>query len=101
MSKTRRQRAIEHPGKPKRGVRDPNRIPNPAAQAMGKLGGLAPHKSRGLQAASPELRKEIQARGVKAAIKARKLKKEERLAQTEKVEEVEPEVEESISEEVI
>ncbi len=80
MSKTRRQRALEHPGKPKRGVRDPNRIPNPAAQSLGKLGGDAPHKLRGLQAADPILRKQVQAKGAKAAKAARELKKREILA---------------------
>lgn len=84
MSKTRRQRATEHPGKPKRGVRDPNRVKHPGAVAMGKLGGSAPHKLRGLQAASPELRKEVQARGAKAAVEARKRRK---LIQEESVEE--------------
>lgn len=85
MSKTRRQQALEHPNKPKRGVRDPNRVvkdKHSGAVAMGKLGGSAPHKLRGLQAASPELRKEIQARGVKAAIESRRLRKEEKLAKS-------------------
>ncbi len=58
MSKTRRQRALDHPGKPKKGVRDPRRK-NRAAATLGKLGGLAPHKLRGLQAASSDTRKQV------------------------------------------
>lgn len=60
MAKTRRQRSIDHPDKPKKGVRDLSRRvegvhydKNPAAVALGRMGGNAPHKKRGLQAASP------------------------------------------------
>ncbi len=58
MSKTRRQRAQEHPGLPKKGVRDPSRK-NKAAVALGRKGGKAPHIVRGMQALSPEERKAV------------------------------------------
>lgn len=73
MSKTRRQRALEYPGRPKPGVRDPNRkAKSPAAVEMGRLGGEAPHKTRGLQTLTAEQRHEIG----KRAAKTRKLNKE-------------------------
>lgn len=74
MSKTRRQRSLEHPNLPKPGVRDPRRIPkNPAAVALGKLGGAAPHFIRGLQGSSEEEVKRISALGVEARRRKREL----------------------------
>lgn len=72
MSKTRRQRALEHPGLPKPGVRDPRRIKNMAAVVMGQAGGLAPHKSRGVQSLPKAARQAI----AKRAAETRRLNKE-------------------------
>ena len=82
MSKTRRQRADEHPHLPKKGVRDPARKPkakNPAAVALGKLGGRAPHIIRGLAAMSPEKRASTIRKGQEMAVLLRKTKKEQNL----------------------
>jgi len=78
MSKTRRQRAIEHPDKPKRGVRDPRRAKFKltkdgkikAAVELGRLGGKAPHKTRGrgtgLEKMDPDKLRETVMKGVEA-----------------------------------
>ncbi len=70
MAKTRRQRALEHPDMPKKGVRDKRRIAKPeeseAARLMGRIGGNADHASRGLETASELTKFEVSMAGVKA-----------------------------------
>ncbi len=76
MSKTRRQRALEHPDLPKPGVRDWRRVKNPAAVELGRLGGSAPHVSRGLQSAPEAEVKRVSALGVEARRRKREQVKE-------------------------
>ncbi len=75
MAKTRRQRAAEHPGMPKKGVRDPRRRPQgpaltdeqrAAATVFARIGGKAPHETRGLETASDEDRQKVAMAGVAA-----------------------------------
>lgn len=69
MAKTRRQRRLEHPDMPKKGVRDKARLPlemRLAASVMGRMGGNADHKSRGLETASKEKKQMVSLAGVLA-----------------------------------
>ncbi len=84
MAKTRRQRALEHPDMPKKGVRDKSRIPTEkteeqkaAAAVMGRMGGKADHGSRGLQTAGERTKRKVAMAGVKAKQKLRKQKEKE------------------------
>jgi len=94
MAKTRRQRALEHPGMPKKGVRDQRRVvkekspedieaAKQAAQVMGRIGGAAEHVTRGLETATKEKRREVAMAGVKARRELGLLPKE-KLAKKEK-----------------
>ncbi len=67
MSKTRRQRSLEHPDMPKKGIRDKRRVvkeKNPAAVELGRLGGQTFQKVRGFQHLTAEERKRVAMMGV-------------------------------------